>query len=639
MMKKENIREYLALSVSLVMIVSGMVMSSLDTVFFSDGMVKIVWYLVAYLPVGVPVIHKAIQEMSEGNVFSEFTLMAIATLGAFFVGEYPEAVGVMLFYFIGELFQDYAVDKAKLNIKSLVDIRPDRAAVVMGDLIEMRQPEEVKVDDIIQVKPGERVPLDGVLLSAPSAFNTAALTGESMPRTIAEGGEVLAGMISSDKMVRVRVTRIYAESALTRIMNMVRDAAERKAPAELFISKFAHIYTPVVILLAVLTVILPFLYSLISSDFIYVFSEWFYRALIFLVISCPCALVVSIPLSYFAGIGLASRHGILFKGGNYMDAILAVRSVVFDKTGTLTKGVFSVSDTIMPDSIGTDAKERLIHIVSAVERTSNHPIAKAIVKYADMVAPSVSVDHVEVTDIPGYGLSATVDGSDVLVGTLRLLHRHHVSYPKTLDVVPETIVACAENGHFIGAFLLSDTLKDDAHEAIGNLRNTHISDIEILSGDKQSLVDMVVQELGVDRGYGDLLPEDKVNHIVNLKDQLQKADSRNSNVIFVGDGINDAPVLAMSDVSIAMGGAGSDVAIETADVVIQDERPSKVAMAIQIAARTRRNVIENVTLALGVKLIVMVLGVLGIATMWEAVFADVGVTILAVFNAMRLIKR
>src|SRR5574344_246332 len=507
---------------------------------------------------------------------------------------------------------------------------------------------------------------------------------------IAEGGEVLAGMISSDKVVRIRVSRIYAESALTRIMNMVRDAAARKAPAELFISKFAHIYTPAVILLAALTVILPFLYSMLASDYHYLFSEWFYRALIFLVVSCPCALVVSIPLSYFAGIGLASRNGILFKGGNYMDAILAVRSVVFDKTGTLTQGVFTVSDTKMADSIDADAPQRLIRIVSAVERTSNHPIARAIVKYADNLNAAASSDTKtlssdrettpidrktspspyikEVTDIPGYGLSAVVDINgespsgksnassdtsnassdtsnassdtlDVLGGTLRLLRKHGVSYPAELDAVPETIVAYAENRHFIGALLLSDTLKEDARQAVDDLRSTYVRDIEILSGDKQSLVDKVVDELGVDRGYGDLLPEGKVSRISAIQVEMKRQHSVTNRVAFVGDGINDAPVLALSDIGIAMGGAGSDVAIETADVVIQDERPSKVAMAIHIAARTRRNVVENVTFALFVTLTVMVLGVCGVATMWEAVFADVGVTFIAVCNAMRLIKK
>ena len=635
---KKKINEYGALSASVLMLAAGLVMQSLGIGWFDGKTVKIIWFLTAYLPVALPVIKEAVEEMGEGNIFSEFTLMTIATAGAFLIGEYPEGVAVMLFYAVGEKFQDLAVDKAKHDIKALVDIRPDHASVIIDGIVTACKPEDTQIGDIIEVKAGERVPLDGVLLSEVALFNTSALTGESVPRSISKDGEVLAGMISSDSVVRISVTRLYDQSVLSRILQMVKEAADRKAPAELFIRRFAQRYTPVVIILAALTIVTPYIYSLLTPSFVYSFDEWFYRALIFLVISCPCALVVSIPLSYFGGIGLASRKGILFKGGNYMDAILNVGTVVFDKTGTLTTGIFGVTEVKAYD---IDSRQ-LVAIIAAMERTSNHPVAKAIVSYNnDHNKPSEIFIADSVKDIPGYGIAGNVDGDNVLVGSLRLMDKYGVGYPEQLKKITETIVVCSRNSHLIGYVLLSDALKEDAVDAVKSLRKLKIRNIQILSGDKQALVDSVVDRLKVDKGYGDLLPEGKVEHIMTMKkgrDGNQDVSARRA-IAFVGDGINDAPVLAMSDVGIAVGGAGSDVAVETADVVLQDTRPSKVAEAITIARHTRSNVIENVTLAIGVKIVVLILGVLGIATMWEAVFADVGVTVLAVFNALRLIRK
>ena len=635
---KKKVNEYGALSASVLMLAAGLVMQSLGIGWFDGKTVKIIWFVTAYLPVALPVIKEAVEEMGEGNIFSEFTLMTIATAGAFLIGEYPEGVAVMLFYAVGEKFQDLAVDKAKHDIKALVDIRPDHASVIIDGIVTACKPEDTQIGDIIEVKAGERVPLDGVLLSEVALFNTSALTGESVPRSISKDGEVLAGMISSDSVVRISVTRLYDQSVLSRILQMVKEAADRKAPAELFIRRFAQRYTPVVIILAALTIVTPYIYSLLTPSFVYSFDEWFYRALIFLVISCPCALVVSIPLSYFGGIGLASRKGILFKGGNYMDAILNVGTVVFDKTGTLTTGIFGVTEVKAYD---IDSRQ-FVAIIAAMERTSNHPVAKAIVSYNNHHnKPSEIFIADSVKDIPGYGIAGNVDGDNVLVGSLRLMDKYGVGYPEQLKKITETIVVCSRNSHLIGYVLLSDALKEDAVDAVKSLRKLKIRNIQILSGDKQALVDSVVDRLKVDKGYGDLLPEGKVEHIMTMKkgrDGNQDVSARRA-IAFVGDGINDAPVLAMSDVGIAVGGAGSDVAVETADVVLQDTRPSKVAEAITIARHTRSNVIENVTLAIGVKIVVLILGVLGIATMWEAVFADVGVTVLAVFNALRLIRK
>lgn len=606
-------------AVSLVMLAGGMVMSAFDAGWFTAEWVRAVWYAVAFLPVGLGVIKEAWECAAKGDVFSEFMLMSVAAVGAFLIGEYPEAVAVMLFYCIGEALQDMAVDRARDNIKSLMEFRPDRASVVVGGKTEVKSPGDVRVGDIIEVRPGERVPLDGRLEGPSAAFDTAALTGESVPRTIESGGEVLAGMVAADSVVCLRVVREAGQSAVARILQMVEEASERKAPAELFIRRFARVYTPSVIGLAALTVVVPYLWSLFDGSFAYDFGTWFYRALIFLVISCPCALVISIPLSYFAGIGAASRRGILFKGGNWLDAMSRVDTVVFDKTGTLTRGRFAV---VRVD--GGD-KDAMLRAVSAMESGGSHPIAKAIVEYAGAADATVT----DLKNVAGYGLTATVDGHRWVAGTLKLLDREGVAYPQELAAVAETVVACAMDGRYEGCLVLADTLKDDAREAVGGLRSCGVGRVEILSGDRQSLVDKVAAGLHVDRGGGDLLPEGKVRRIEELKREGRT-------VAFVGDGINDAPVLATADVGVAMGALGADMAVETADVVLQTDSPSKVAESIRISRRTRTIVRQNIVFAIGVKILVMLLGVLGLANMWGAVFADVGVALLAVLNATRI---
>ena len=621
-------QEYWKAGLSFILLISGIIMNALDFAFFHKEYVALAWYIVAYLPVGLPVLKEAWEGMKEKDYFSEFTLMVVATIGAFYIGEYPEGVAVMLFYTIGELFQGKAVDKAKRNIGALLDARPEKALVLRDNNLIIENPKNVKVGEIIEVKSGERVPLDGVMLNGVAAFNTAALTGESVPRNIREGEEVLAGMIVTDKVIRIKVTRPFDKSALARILELVQNASERKAPAELFIRKFARIYTPIVIGLAVLIVIFPFVYSFIDTQFAFVFNDWLYRALVFLVISCPCALVVSIPLGYFGGIGAASRLGILFKGGNYLDAITKINTVVFDKTGTLTQGTFEVQEC--KSASGIKEKE-LIKLVASVESNSTHPIAKAIVNYAKLQ----NVELLPVTgtrEFAGFGLEAMINGTPVWVGNCRLLSKFNIEYPAELLQITDTMVVCAIATDYAGYLLLADTLKEDAKKAIDDLKMLHIKNIQILSGDKQSIVTNFAEKLGISKAYGDLLPEGKVKHLEELRQ-----DEANR-IAFVGDGMNDAPVLALSHVGIAMGGLGSDAAIETADVVIQTDQPSKVAEAIKVGKLTRRIIWQNVSLAFGVKLLVLILGAGGIATLWEAVFADVGVALLAIMNAVRIQK-
>ena len=626
--KNSIFQEYWKAGLSFILLISGIIMNALGSSFFHKEYVALIWYIVAYLPVGLPVMKEAWESMKEKDYFSEFTLMIVATIGAFYIGEYPEGVAVMLFYTIGELFQDKAVDKAKRNIGALLDVRPEKALVLRDNSLITESPKNVKVGEIIEIKSGERVPLDGVMLNEVAAFNTAALTGESVPRNIRKGEEVLAGMIVTDKVIRIRVTRPFDKSALARILELVQNASERKAPAELFIRKFARIYTPIVIGLAILIVILPFVYSFIDTQFAFVFNDWLYRALVFLVISCPCALVVSIPLGYFGGIGAASRLGILFKGGNYLDAITKINTVVFDKTGTLTKGTFEVQECKSASGI---SEKELIKLVASVESDSTHPIAKAIVNHAKLQ----NVELLPVTDtkeFAGFGLEAMIDGTPVLVGNCRLLSKFNIEYPAELLQVTDTIVVCAIGTDYAGYLLLADTLKEDAKKAIDDLKALHIKNIQILSGDKQSIVTNFAEKLGITDAYGDLLPEGKVRHLEELR------QDRTNQIAFVGDGMNDAPVLALSHVGIAMGGLGSDAAIETADVVIQTDQPSKVAEAIKVGKLTRRIIWQNVSLAFGVKLLVLILGAGGIATLWEAVFADVGVALLAIMNAVRIQK-
>ena len=627
--KKESIfAEYWKVGLSFILLITGIIMNALELPFFREGYFSLIWYVVAYLPVGLPVMKEAWESMKDKDYFSEFTLMFVATLGAFYIGEYPEGVAVMLFYSVGELFQEKAVDKAKRNIGALLDVRPEEAAVVRDGRVIIENPQNVKVGETIEIKTGGRVPLDGMMLNEVAAFNTAALTGESVPRSIRMGEEVLAGMIVTDKVIRIKVIRPFDKSALARILELVQNASERKAPAELFIRKFARVYTPIVIGLAVLIVLLPFIYSLITPQFLFTFNDWLYRALVFLVISCPCALVVSIPLGYFGGIGAASRLGILFKGGNYLDAVTKINTVVFDKTGTLTKGTFEVQSCNCESGV---SEEELIRMIASVESSSTHPIAKAVVNYAgrrDIELSSVT----DSKEYAGLGLEAAVNGIQVLAGNGRLLSKFQIEYPPELLSITDTIVVCAIGNKYAGYLLLSDSLKEDAKIAIQNLKALGIQNIQILSGDKQSIVSNFAEKLGISEAYGDLLPDGKVKHLEELRQHTE------NQVAFVGDGMNDAPVLALSNVGIAMGGLGSDAAIETADVVIQTDQPSKVAEAIKVGKLTRRIVWQNISLAFGVKLLVLILGAGGLATLWEAVFADVGVALIAIMNAVRIQK-
>ncbi|CAK7013857.1 MAG: Cadmium, zinc and cobalt-transporting ATPase [Parabacteroides distasonis] len=615
-------------TVSFVLLVIGLIGKYSGISWFAESWIEAIWFLVAFLPVGLPVMREAWEAALQKDFFSEFSLMAIASIGAFCIGEYPEAVAVMLFYTVGERLQLLAVNKASKNISDLLDVRPERTNVWRTGTYMNVSPKDVIVGERIEVKPGGRVPLDGVLLEAEVQFDTSALTGESMPRSIREGEEVLAGMIVQGQAVRIQVNRPYEQSALARILALVKDASERKAPAELFIRRFARIYTPIVILLSFLIVSIPALVGMVTPSFQYVFSDWLYRGLVFLVISCPCALVISVPLGYFGGIGAASRAGILFKGGNYLDAITRVNTVAFDKTGTLTTGRFEV---ITVESTGIPASD-LLSVLLSVERKSTHPVAQAVVRYAEK-QDSVPMEITDMRELAGHGAEAIVNGRQVLVGNIRLLAERDIPVPKELSDSVSTVVACAIDGKYAGHLLLSDTLKKDAVDAIRRLKDLDVKDIRLLSGDKQEIVNQFAERLGVDKAYGNLLPEDKAAYIERLTAEPDKS------VAFVGDGMNDAPVLALSDVGIAMGGLGSDAAIESADVVIQTDQPSKVAEAISIGRATRNIVRQNIVGSIGVKVIVLVAGAFGFATLWEAVFADVGVSLLAVLNSIRILKR
>jgi Cd2+/Zn2+-exporting ATPase len=573
--------------------------------------------------VGIPVFREAFEEMRKGEFFSEFTLMAIAAAGAFFIGEYPEAVAVMLFYTVGETLQDGAVDRASRNIGNLLDVRPERTTVIRNETPTQVPPQEVMVGEIVELKPGERVPLDGELMNSEASFDTSALTGESMPRTIPQGGNVLAGMIVSDRNIRMKVTRPYEQSTLARILSLVKDAAERKAPTELFIRKFAHIYTPIVIALAAAIVAFP---ALFVQD--YVFANWLYRGLVFLVISCPCALVISVPLGYFAGIGAASKVGILFKGSNYLDAITKIDAIAFDKTGTLTKGKFEVFQMETEDYV---ERSDFLSLVMSVEAKSTHPIAQAVVTYA-AAEGARELPIAEMNEISGHGVAAVIEGHKVLVGNARLMNREGIEVLRSFDKSIATIVLCAVDGKYAGALLLADTLKEDAKQAISHLKQEGIKEMHLLSGDKRNIVEYYAAELGIETAKWELLPEDKAAYI-------QRLIQEKKTVAFVGDGMNDAPVLAMSSVGIAMGNLGSDAAIESADLVIQNDMPSRVATAIRIGKYTSAIVRQNIIGAIGVKVIILIAGALGFASLWSAVFADVGVALLAVSNSMRVLYK
>ncbi|HRH62095.1 MAG TPA: heavy metal translocating P-type ATPase [Bacteroidia bacterium] len=610
-------KEYLPAVISFIVLMSGIVFDNFVKPEFFKNYIRLAWYIVAYIPVGIPVIKDAVNSIAKGSFFSEFFLMSIATIGAFFIGEYSEGVAVMLFYAVGELFQSAAVKRAKRSIKALLDVRPDTVNVVRNGSITTISPSEVKIGEIIQVKSGEKVALDGELISDTSSFNTAALTGESNPDTKRKGEQVLAGMINLNTVSEIKVTALFKDSKLSRILELVQEATARKAPTQLFISKFAKIYTPIVVFLAIGICLVPALF--VGN---YVFNDWLYRALVFLVISCPCALVISIPLGYFGGIGLASRNGILFKGSNYLDVMTKVNTVVMDKTGTLTKGVFKVQQ-IVP--VGMTENE-LLKLTAAIEEKSTHPIATAITKHAGDLIKGVSVQGIE--EISGHGLKGNIDGKEVLAGNLKLLKKFNISYDAAIESIVETIVVVAVNGKYAGYITIADEIKEDAKQAIADLQLLN-QKVVMLSGDKQSVVDKVAKELNIVNAFGNLLPEDKVNKVQALKNE-------NRTIAFVGDGVNDAPVIALADAGIAMGGLGSDATIETADIVIQNDMPSKIVTAIKIGKVTRKIVWQNITMAMVVKIIVLALGAGGIATLWEAVFADVGVALVAILNAVRI---
>lgn len=617
--ESSGFKAYSPAIISFVMLIIGIALDYFEVPFFKDW-IRIVWYGIAYLPVGLPVVKEGWDSIKKGDVFTEFFLMSIATIGAFIIGEYPEGVAVMLFYAVGELFQNAAVNKAKGNIKALLDVRPKEANVFRNGTIESVAPETVEIGENIQVRVGEKIPLDGILVSEKASVNTAALTGESKPDTMAKGANVFAGSINLESVIEVEVTKAFKDSSIARILDLVQNATARKSKTELFIRKFARIYTPIVVFLAIGVTLLPYFFV---DD--YVFRDWLYRALIFLVISCPCALVISIPLGYFGGLGAASKNGILFKGASFLDAMTKINMLVMDKTGTVTKGVFKIK-TI--ESIGWEEKEFMNYLM-AIEAQSTHPIAKAILEYK---TEETDFKATEVSEIAGKGLKGIVNGKTVLVGNKALMTAHNISVTKETETIVESIILVAIDNAFAGYVVIADELKDDAKETIINLKNIGIENIMMLSGDKDSMTQKIASELQIKNAKGGLLPEDKLNEVERLKQNPK------NKIAFIGDGINDAPVLAASDVGIAMGGLGSDVAIETADVIIQTDQPSKVVKAIKISRSTRKIVWQNIALAFGVKVIVLILGAGGLATMWEAVFADVGVALLAILNAVRLQK-
>ena len=616
------------LILSFLLLVGGVILRYLQLPFWMIPGVEVLWFLLAFLPVGFPVMVEVWKSIRQKDIFNEFSLMLLATIGAFCIGEYPEGVAVMLFYSVGERVQHRAVDRARRNIRRLLDVRPEKALVLRQGKEQSVFPGEVEVGEMIMVKPGERIPLDGLLQEEYALFDTSALTGESLPRTINRGEEVLAGMIVSGQAIRLKVTKPYEQSALARILALVQDASERKAPAELFIRRFARIYTPVVFLLALSIMLLPALVAAFHPGFDYFFKDWAYRGLVFLVISCPCALVISVPLGYFGGIGAASRKGILFKGGSYLDAITHVNTVVFDKTGTLTTGHFQVSSM----EADTVSSQRLLSILLTLEEKSTHPVAQAVTRYAlQEGAGRIGVTHLQ--EYPGYGLEGVIEGKNVLVGNIRLLTDRGITVPAGISERVATVVVCAIAGKYAGHLLLSDTLKADAVEAIGRLKQLHIDNIQLLSGDKKEIVAIFAKTLGIRHARGGLLPEDKAAYLEKLNAEAGVSAA------FVGDGMNDAPVLALSDVGIAMGGLGADAAIESADVVIQTDQPSKVATAISIGRATRRIVKQNIAGAIGVKSLILIAGACGFVTLWAAVFADVGVALLAVLNSVRILSK
>lgn len=601
----------------------------IGTIIFATGIIfnfnkntEFLVFLTSFLLIGSDVLISSLKRIRGGQVFDENFLMSIATIGAFIIGEYPEGVAVMLFYQIGELFQTAAVNKSRKSIKALMDIRPDYANLKIGDEYKTVSPEDISIGDIIVVKPGERIPLDGKVISGKSMLDTSALTGESLPREVKAGDEVLSGVININGLLSVEVLKEYSESTVTKILELVENASMNKAPTENFITKFAKYYTPFVVVIAAGITIIP---TLFFKDA--VFSDWLYRALIFLVVSCPCALVISIPLGFFGGIGAASRNGILIKGGNFLEALVNVDTVVFDKTGTITKGVFNVTKLLPASGV---EESKLLELAAYAESHSGHPIAESIKKAYDKDIIQDNIEGYE--ELAGYGIKVQITGKTVLAGSAKLMKKEEIEHP----VINEdgTLLYIAADGMYTGCIVISDELKPDSIKAVKELRQLGIHKTVMLTGDIKQVGENVAAKLGIDEVYTELLPKDKVE----LVEKLEKEKNTKGKLIFAGDGINDAPVLARADIGIAMGGLGSDAAIEAADIVIMNDEPSKISTAIKIARYTRKIVWQNIILAFGVKFIVLILAAGGLSTMWEAVFADVGVALLAVFNAIRVLN-
>ena len=602
-------------------IIGAAVLATAVLLSLNNEWLQIALFIISYIIVGGDVVKRAVKNIFKGQVFDENFLMSIATIGAFFIGKYPEGVAVMLFYQVGELFQSYAVGKSRKSIASLMDIRPDYANVKKGDELVKVDPDEVQIGDIIVIKAGEKIPLDGKVIEGSSMIDTSALTGESVPREVEVGSDILSGCININGVITAEVTKEFGESTVSKILDLVENASSKKSNSEQFITKFARYYTPVVVIIAVFLAIIP---PLVIDGA--TFSDWIYRALAFLVVSCPCALVISIPLSFFGGIGGASKKGVLVKGSNYLEALAETEIVVFDKTGTLTKGVFNVQE-IHPEGV---SKEELLELTAHAESYSNHPISLSLKR-----AYSKEIDNGRISDveeISGHGVIATVDGKKVMAGNIKLMKMMDIPYFK--GELIGTIVHVAVNNKYIGYIVIADEVKEDSAQAIKELKAANIKQTVMLTGDNKSIGSKVAKELGLDKVYAELLPADKVEKLEELFSQK----SKKGKLAFVGDGINDAPVLARADIGIAMGGLGSDAAIEAADVVIMTDEPSKIATTMKISKKTLKIAHQNIVFAIGIKIIVLILSAFGITTMWAAIFADVGVTIIAVLNAFRALN-
>ena len=610
-MKKKGIR----IIIALVLFLGALIID------FNNQWINNIVYIIAYVIVGFEIVRKAIRNIIRGKVFDENFLMTVATIGAFGIGEFPEAVAVMLFYQVGELFQSYAVDKSRKSISNLMDIRPDFANVERDGKIEKVDPDDVKIGEIIIVKPGEKIPLDGYVIEGQSSLDTKALTGEALPREISEGEEVLSGSINLNGVIKIKVTKEYGESTVSKILDLVENASNKKSKSENFITKFAKYYTPIVVAIAVILAVIP---PLIIKDA--TLSDWLYRALSFLVVSCPCALVISIPLSFFGGIGGASKMGVLIKGSNYLEQLANTEIVVFDKTGTLTEGVFEVQKVEAIDI----SKEELLRLTAYAENYSNHPISLSVKKAYNKEIDEKEI--IEAQELSGMGISAKIGERNVLVGNEKLMNEKQINFTKYDGI--GTILYVAIDGKYAGYIVIADKIKEDSKRAIKNLKKNNIKQTVMLTGDRKDVGENVAKELELDKVYTELLPDGKVQKV----EDLLKEKSEKGKLAFVGDGINDAPVLALADIGIAMGGLGSDAAIEAADVVLMTDEPSKIVDAIHLSKKTMRIVKENIIFAISVKILVLILSAFGLSTMWEAVFADVGVSIIAILNALRILR-